>query len=104
MEELIDLQSKVVLKDDVFELPQDGTSLDFLRMVYRCSALPLSTRMRAAAIAIQFECPKLGVQVNIEGGADMAQRLERAIARSGQAKSNGQLPKLLPAPSIRRRI
>jgi hypothetical protein len=64
------------------------SSLDFLRQVYRDVSLPLSTRMRAASIAIQFECPKLGVQVNIDG-SDIAARLDRALARSGMKVVNG---------------
>ena len=37
------------------ELPNSGSSLDFLKAVYRCDGLPLSTRMRAAGMASPFE-------------------------------------------------
>jgi hypothetical protein len=70
-----------------------ATSLDFLRAVYRNPDVPLSVRMRAAGMAIPYEYPKLSVVANVEN-KDMADRLERAILRSGirplmiEAKSN----------------
>jgi hypothetical protein len=39
--------------------------------------------MRAAGMALQFEHPKLGVNVNVEG-KDLGDLLERAIKRSGK--------------------
>src|SRR5262249_9983993 len=64
-----------------FELEPNATSLTLLQKVYRSSAIPLSTRMRAAMAAIQFEHPKLAVTANVEAG-DFADRLDRAIERS----------------------
>ena len=61
----------------------DATSLDFLRAIYRNPALPLSTRMRAAIAALPFEHPKLAVTAQIDADGDLAERLERAIVRSG---------------------
>ena len=64
------------------EFPDNGTSLDLLRAVYRSVRLPLSTRMRAAGMALQFEHPKLGVSVNVPWNEDFADRLARAVNRS----------------------
>lgn len=85
MEELIDLQVvQEVKKKDEIEFPENGTSLDLLRAIYRSVTLPLSTRMRAAGMALQFEHPKLSVtaQVNSE---DFAAAMERATRRSAKA-------------------
>ena len=61
---------------------QGETSLDFLQ-VYRSSRQPLAVRMRAAAIALPFESPKLtAMAVNAPSGQNFAAMLERAIARS----------------------
>jgi hypothetical protein len=82
MEELIDLQTvQVQEKVDEIDLPQDGTSLTLLQKIYRSSAIPLSTRMRAAIAAIQFEHPKLAVTASIQAG-DFADQLDRAVERS----------------------
>ena len=65
------------------ELAPDETSLDFLQKVYRSSGQPLATRMRAAAIALPFESPKLtAMAVSSMNGDHFAAMLERAIARS----------------------
>ena len=65
------------------ELAPDETSLDFLQKVYRSSGQPLATRMRAAAIALPFESPKLtAMAVSSMNGEHFAAMLERAIARS----------------------
>ncbi len=73
----------------------EGTSLELLQKVYRDPALPLSTRMRAAAIAIPHEHPKLGVSVNIADDGTFAARLDKAIARS-----NGHAAKLVEGSVI----
>jgi hypothetical protein len=68
---------------ELLELAEDETSLDFLQKVYRSSRQPLSTRMRAAAIALPFESPKLtAMAVSSMNGEHFAAMLERAIARS----------------------
>ena len=65
------------------ELAPDEASLDFLQKVYRSSRQPLAVRMRAAALAIPFESPKLtAMAVSSMNGEHFASLLEKAIARS----------------------
>jgi len=66
---------------DRFELEPNATSLTLLQKVYRSAAIPLSTRMRAAMAALQFEHPKLAVTANVEAG-DFAFKLDQAVERS----------------------
>jgi hypothetical protein len=61
------------------EIPPNGTSLDLLQAVYRSSSLPLTTRMRAAGLALPHEHPKLAVTSLVTEG-DFAQILDRRIA------------------------
>jgi hypothetical protein len=100
MEELIDLlavQEDKKKKDEI-EFPENGTSLDLLQAIYRNPSLPLSTRKSAAAIAIQFEHPKLGVSLNLPWNGDFADRLTRAVARSSQVMIDP--PKIIEQSSI----
>ena len=66
------------------EVAEDETSLDFLQKVYRSSRQPLSTRMRAAAIALPVREPQAhrDGRLGAMDGNDFAAMLERAIARS----------------------
>ena len=58
-------------------------ALDYLRSVY-CNPLESTfTRMKAAAIAIEYERPRLAVTA-VLGGEDFEARLRRAIERSGK--------------------
>jgi hypothetical protein len=57
------------------------SSLELLQSIYRDCKVPLSTRMRAAAIAIPFETPKLAVTTNISN-ENFSAMLDKAIARS----------------------
>src|SRR5262245_28451926 len=57
------------------------TSLKFLQTIYRNPEVPLPVRMKAAAIAIEYELPRLAVTATINSG-DFAVQLDRAIERS----------------------
>jgi hypothetical protein len=65
------------------EAPFDGSSLDFLRQVYRDPTQPITRRVRAAIAALPFEHPKLTVVADVQGHG-FAEGLERAIIRSGK--------------------
>jgi hypothetical protein len=57
-------------------------ALSLLQAVYRDQDLPLPVRMRAAALALPFESPKLSAIANLSP-EDFSDRLEKAITRSG---------------------
>ena len=57
-------------------------ALSLLQAVYRDQELPLPVRMRAAALALPFESPKLSAIANLSP-EDFSDRLEKAITRSG---------------------
>jgi hypothetical protein len=106
MEEFIDLLAvQEEKKKDEIEFPENGTSLDLLRAIYRNPSLPLSTRKSAAAIAIQFEHPKLGVSVNLPWNEDFADRLTRAVERSSRVmKMINHQPTIDQSPPPDRRL
>jgi len=78
------------------EIPPNGISLDLLRAVYRNKSLPLPTRMRAAGMAIPFECAKLMATAIINENS-FAELLDKRLERMKQMEL-AQLPK--PAPQI----
>jgi len=56
----------------------DVTALSYLQSIYRDPLQATSTRMRVAALAIQFESPKLSATAFIDDSHSFAERLERA--------------------------
>jgi len=56
-------------------------AIDYLRSVYQNPLQPDNVRMRAAAIAIEYELPRFAVTATINSG-DFAVRLDQAIERS----------------------
>jgi hypothetical protein len=65
-------------------LPGGSTSLDLLQAVYRSADQPLSVRMRAAALCLPYEHPRLAVTAVVDGTEDLGARLHRAIQRSAK--------------------
>jgi hypothetical protein len=86
------------------EGPEVGDSLDLLQSIYRDVATPMPTRMRAAALAIAYERPKLAVtgRVDMRGFGDaldavIAKGRPKAeqsamVAQRQQAAANGERP------------
>ena len=63
-------------------LEEEGaTSLRFLQTIYRNPEVPLPVRMKAAAIAIEYEHPRLAITATLNSG-DFADQLEQAVKRS----------------------
>jgi hypothetical protein len=74
-------------------------ALTLLQAVYRNPEVALAVRMRAAAIAIPFETPKLAVTTNISN-ENFAAMLDKAIARSQGRNAPAQLElRAEPEPS-----
>jgi hypothetical protein len=64
---------------------EEEGSLKFLQTIYRNPEVPLPVRMKAAAIAIEYELPRLAVTATVNATGDFADQLERAIQRSRRA-------------------
>jgi len=60
------------------------TAHGYLRKVYQNPLEPTHVRMRAAALAIEYEMPKLRAAAILYSG-DFSSQLERAIERSAPA-------------------
>jgi hypothetical protein len=65
--------------------PEGETALGLLQAIYKNKHAPLSLRMRAATIAIQYESPRLAVTGYIKDQNTFAEALERAVMRSNVA-------------------
>ena len=61
-------------------LPADHDALDYLQAVYRGEIEADSTRMRAAALAIPYERPKISVTASVNGRG-LANAIEAAYAK-----------------------
>jgi hypothetical protein len=73
---------------------RDLTALELLQRVYRDPMASLSVRMRAAALALPFEVPKLSaVAMSNMSPAAFAAQLDRAIDRANAVR-------VLPPPTI----
>jgi hypothetical protein len=73
------------LNGEGLEVEPDATALDFLCAVYRCRDQPMARRLRAASEAAQYMHPTFKATAVIIGGDSFAEKLERAIERSGMA-------------------
>jgi hypothetical protein len=82
---MIEQQQLIVDEMNGRDAPIGDSALTLLQAVYRDPLQPLSVRLRAAKEALPFESPKLAVIASIEDPGTFAKRLDRAIARSGQA-------------------
>jgi hypothetical protein len=72
--------------ETIAEAPDGETALRLLQAVYRNKRAPLSIRMRAAALALPFETPKLAATAIVHDEHSFALALDRAIARSVAGK------------------
>src|SRR5262249_17274010 len=101
MRKLLDDEVEVI--KDPLGLRPDSTLMDFHEKVWRHPGLPISTRQRSGIALLQFLYPKLAVVGNVSG-PDMAEKLDRAIARSDRAKRGefvGNGGKLIEARPLR---
>ena len=69
-----------------FEIGPNGMGLDLLRAVYRNSSVELSTRMKAAALCLPYEAPKLAVTALISE-SDFASVLDRRLRHLEEMKN-----------------
>jgi hypothetical protein len=83
------------------EAPDGETALRLLQAVYRNKRAPLSIRMRAAALAIPYESPKLAVTALLHDEVSFAAALDRAIQRSAAGKVTLELEATPEAPNDR---
>jgi hypothetical protein len=90
------MRSLIEDKPNEIEIPPNGNSLDLLRAVYRRSDLPLTTRMRAAIAALNYESPRLQVTAQISEN-DIATVLDRRIAHYRELQRANGSSKLIEA-------
>lgn len=99
MDKLVDLQmlAREKRQQHEIEIPADGMSLDLLRMVYRNSSIPLSTRIRCAVAALPHEFPRLQVTAQVTD-QDFATLLDQRI--KNMERVNNGLIEAKPVPQI----
>jgi hypothetical protein len=68
------------------EPQQHKNALGYLQSIYKDPLQPTHVRMRAASLAIPFESRKLAVVAQVADDGSFAERLDRALARSGMTK------------------
>jgi hypothetical protein len=68
---------------DVATPPDQVSALTYLQMVYRGQIEAKGPRMRAAMACLPFETPRVSVVASVNDPNAFAERLERAIQRSG---------------------
>ena len=103
MKYLVDLQMAQEKPKEI-EIPPNGNSLDFLRMVYRNPALGLPVRMRAAMACLPFELPKLAVTavVSEQNFAEVLERRLKRIAELEATPINANKPEIEVKPPMPR--
>src|SRR5262249_39365674 len=69
---------ELLLWEDQIAVAADAKALEVLQAVYRSPRMPLNTRIRAAALALPFESPKLAVTAIVQD-KDFASILEARI-------------------------
>jgi hypothetical protein len=79
---ILDKKHEMSAEPSPIKLSSCSTSLDLLQAVYRDETLPLYTRLRAAAMALPFEHPKLAVTALVPDDGRFAEQLGKAIERS----------------------
>jgi hypothetical protein len=89
---------ELVLWEDPIAVGPSAKALDVLQAVYRNPRMSLHTRLRAAAIALPFESPKLQATAIIGMGLDFPSKLERAIRRSDSVRLIAKGPIELAQP------
>ena len=70
--------------------PFNGNALEYLQTIYRNPVQEQHTRMRAAALAIAYESPKLSVTASMPVDESFAALLDRARKRSGLYRNPNQ--------------
>src|SRR5262245_54373542 len=76
---------RIEKRQQEIEIGPTGLSIDLLRAVYRSSALPLHTRMRAAMACLKHEVPALIATAVVNEGS-FADLLDRRLKRIGEMK------------------
>ena len=76
------------------ELNVDGDSYDFLESVWRNPRAPFAVRKHAAVQCLAYDRPKLAVIGHVAEDGSFAERLDRALSRSGM-KPPSTPPKLI---------
>ena len=85
MTEYMDLRPRQI-QGEIVVLPNKMMSLEFLQSIYRDETQMLHVRMRAAAIALPFESPKLSVTASMPVDESFAALLDRARKRSEKVR------------------